>query len=292
MILTLENEKLRVSINSKGGELWSICDKEGCEYLWQGDSNYWSDRAINLFPYIGRMTEKKYRVEGKEYSMPLHGFVKDMELEVTEHTENHITFTLKANEETKGQYPYDFEYSVTYLLEQNELKITYFVTNKENKTMYFAVGGHPGFMVPLEQNLTFEDYYLEFSEEKKAIRINFSEDCFVTGKDTEFRFTNGRYIPLTHELFDEDAIVLKDMAKQVTLGTKKGRKQVTVSCPDMDYLGFWHMPKMDAPYVCIEPWSSLPSRKGRIEELEKQENLITLYPKSSYQNSWSITIKQ
>ena len=29
--------------------------------------------------------------------------------------------------------------------------------------MYFGIGGHPAFNVPLESSLTFEDYYLSFS---------------------------------------------------------------------------------------------------------------------------------
>ena len=28
--------------------------------------------------------------------------------------------------------------------------------------MYFGVGGHPGFAVPLEKGLAFEDYCLQF----------------------------------------------------------------------------------------------------------------------------------
>ena len=52
MIYTLENDSLKVQVNSHGGELWSIQTKDGAEYLWQGDETYWKDRALNLFPYI------------------------------------------------------------------------------------------------------------------------------------------------------------------------------------------------------------------------------------------------
>ena len=36
MIYTLENERLKVQVNSRGGELWSVQTKDGHEYLWQG----------------------------------------------------------------------------------------------------------------------------------------------------------------------------------------------------------------------------------------------------------------
>jgi galactose mutarotase-like enzyme len=31
-----------------------------------------------------------------------------------------------------------------------------------------------------------------------------------------------------------------------------------------------------AKYLCIEPWSSLPSRKNITEDLEQQDNLLSL----------------
>jgi hypothetical protein len=54
-----------------------------------------------------------------------------------------------------------------------------------------------------------------------------------------------------------------------------------VEFPQMPYVGFWHWPKAEVPYVCIEPWSSLPSRKDRVEDLEQQENLLSLIRKQS-----------
>ena len=66
--------------------------------------------------------------------------------------------------------------------------------------------------------------------------------------------------------------MLTDMAKAVTLCSEKGTRSVRVSYPQMNFLGIWHMPFTDAPYVCIEPWSALPSRKGRIEDLSEQPN--------------------
>ena len=80
MIYTLENDSLKVQVNSHGGELWSIQTKDGVEYLWQGDETYWKDRALNLFPYIARLTEGKYMLDGKTYEMPIHGFVNSSDL--------------------------------------------------------------------------------------------------------------------------------------------------------------------------------------------------------------------
>ena len=99
-----------------------------------------------------------------------------------------------------------------------------------------------------------------------------------------------RIIPLRHSLFDQDAIVLKHMDKKVTIKSAKGKKNITVSYPDFPYLGIWHMPKMEASYVCIEPWSSLPSRDGIVEEISQQSDLIGLEAGKEYKTEWTITI--
>ena len=103
---------------------------------------------------------------------------------------------------------------------------------------------------------------------------------------------DGLYIPLRHDLFDEDAIVLSGMAPGLRLESTKGRRSIHVIYPQMDYLGIWHMPHGDAPYICIEPWSSLPGREGRLEELEKQPDLIALEGGGRYENSWCIALEE
>ena len=95
---------------------------------------------------------------------------------------------------------------------------------------------------------------------------------------------------MEHSLFDNDAIFLYNVPKGVSLKNKVSDRSVRVEYPDMQYLGLWHMPKTDAPYVCIEPWCSLPSREGEIAVFEEQEDLIRLPAGDTYQNVWTIQI--
>ena len=48
MIYTIKNENLEVSIEDLGGQMCSIKDTKGREYLWQRDEKYWGDSAINV----------------------------------------------------------------------------------------------------------------------------------------------------------------------------------------------------------------------------------------------------
>ncbi len=285
---TIKNDFLVIKIDEKGATLQSIQDAQGKEYLWQGDPKYWEDRAPNLFPYIGRFTEGKYCLDGQNYEMDIHGFAKDMMFEFAQDSDREISFWLKDNEETKRQYPYAFEFGVTYTLHENKLSVLYIVKNKSNRIMYFGVGAHPGFFVPMEDGLAFEDYYLEFNKTAPVKRVGFSEDCFVNGEYEDFMLEEGVRLPLTHDMFDDDAIVLTDMSRTVTLKSDKGSKAVRVEYPDMKYLGIWHWPKKDAPYVCIEPWSSLPSRKDIVEDLSTKPSLLSLEAGKEYKNQIEI----
>lgn len=283
-IWKLENEYLTVLVQEKGAQLWSIKDKEGNEYLWQGDDAYWGDRAPNLFPHIARLTEGAYTLNGQRYEMDIHGFAKDSLFEAEQISDSHIVFTIKDSAATRKQYPFAFIFSISYELEKNGIKITYSVKNEDNKKLYFGVGAHPGFNVPFETGITFEDYYLEFDWEAPAKRVGFSEDCYVTGPNELYPQVEGKKIPLYHSMFDEDAIVLVDMAHGVTLTSDKGKKAIHVSYPDMPYLGLWHWPKTDAPYICIEPWSSLPARKNIVEDFATQPSMLCLEPGCECEN--------
>lgn len=292
MEYVIKNQELQVNISDFGAELCSITGKDGTEYLWQGNPAVWKDRAPNIFPYVARLTEGKYKINGKIHEMKIHGIVKYETLSPEIIKEDQITFKLESTEELKKQYPFDFIYRITYVLDGTSLKVVLSVENIGKERMYFGIGGHPGFCVPLEEGLAFEDYYLEFGKKAEPYRVGFTDACFLTGCDSPYTLEEGRILRLEHSLFDEDAIVLKHMDRKVTIKSKKGKKSVTVDCQDFPYLGIWHKPKTEAPYVCIEPWSSLPSRDGIVEEFSQQSDLIGLGAGKEYKAEWIVTVSQ
>lgn len=290
MEYVIENSKLKVSISTKGAQMKSIRNKTGKEFLWQGSKDTWEESAPNLFPYVGRLTKETYTLHGKEYHMGIHGFAMLKEFTVLEQKEDYITFTLEDDEETRKQYPFPFQFCVTYRLQENEIIITYEVHNKGKETMYFGLGGHPGFNVPINDKLTFEDYVIEFENQAEPIQIGMSEDCFVTENNQKIILEKGKYLHLKHDLFDHDAIILQNMGNQVTLKSEKGKEEITVIFSNMKYLGIWHWPKTIVDFICIEPWTSLPARKDVVEELTTQKDLIQLESKRKYNNTFSIRI--
>lgn len=290
MLHTIQNDRMSVTVNSLGAQLWSILGCDGTQYLWQGDAKYWADRALTIFPYVARLWQGRYEMDGQTYSMPIHGFAPESEFALAEKTDTRLVFELTDSGKTFVQYPRRFALRMIYALEGDTLAVTHEVINRDERAMHFGLGGHPGFNVPLESGKAFENYRLRFGAACHPVRVGFTKDCFVSGKDTPFALEEGCLLALCHDLFDDDAIVLRGMDRRVTLEAAGGGHSVTVCYPDMPYLGIWHWPKTDAPYVCIEPWSSLPSRAGSTTVMEKREDLIHLPAGETYCNRWTIQI--
>ena len=262
MLHAIANDRLTVAVDDLGAQLWSIRSADGAEYLWQGDPTYWSDRALTIFPYVARLWQGCYEMDGETHALPIHGFAPTSRFALTEKTDACMVLSLTSNEETYAQYPRRFVFRVTYALEGNALNVMYEVENRDGRAMHFGLGGHPGFNVPLEPGHRFEDYRLRFGQACSPVRVGFTEDCFVSGADTPFPLEDGTLLPLRHALFDDDAIVLRDMARSVTLEAPGGGRSVMVSSPDMPYLGIWHWPGKPASYVCIEPCARCPRGWG------------------------------
>ena len=75
MRYTLENENLKVEIDSFGAEIKSVKRKsDNFEYMWCGDKKYWGRTSPVLFPFVGAPKNKEYRYDGKTYTMGQHGF--------------------------------------------------------------------------------------------------------------------------------------------------------------------------------------------------------------------------
>lgn len=286
----IQNDCLKVGINTVGAVMFSLQDHAGKEYLWQGDEAIWKNQDVEIFPYIARLTEGKYTFQGKTYSMGRHGILVGRELQIADQGKDRLTIRLQSDDSTRESYPFEFVYEITFLLEDNRLEIHYNIQNLGDAPMYFAVGGHPGFQVPIDKTLDFTDYYLQFEDGVTPKQVGFTPKCFLDGTLHEYPLGRKNRINLNHGLFDQDAIVLLDAGNSVELGSDQDRHRIRVAFPDMKYVGFWHMPKLAAPYVCIEPWSSLPSRQDVIEDFETQENLLSLEGRGKYHNTWSIEI--
>ena len=109
MLHTLQNDILKIKVSDFGAELKSITGlSDGAEYLHNGDPQFWKYTSPVLFPFVGKVVNNKYRVDGKEYELPQHGFARTTEFKCVRETEDELAFRLEWNEETLKVYPYKF----------------------------------------------------------------------------------------------------------------------------------------------------------------------------------------
>ena len=291
MNYSIQNDFLTVSDADLGAELMSIQTKDGHEYLWQGDPKYWEGRAPIMFPICGRLFNGEYTYRGKTYTLPNHGFARKCNFTLKSASRSSVTLELVSNEETMKVYPFNFVFDVTFTLVDNCLRVKYEVKNTGDDTLIFSVGGHPAFNVPLDKGVKFEDCYVEFEKSCEAMRVDFSPTCFLTHNDKPYKEGGVKRIDLRHDLFDDDAIFLYNVPKEITLASEKTSRSVTMSFDGMKYIGLWHAVKTDAPYVCIEPWTSVPATDGMVDNLATKEEMIHLPAGYTYKNSYSVKIK-
>lgn len=291
MLYTLKNEKLTVTLSDLGAEIVSVVCTDGCEYIWQGDPKYWTGRAPLMFPICGRLIDGKYTYGGKTYEMSsTHGFARSSTFEVEQKDDGTVCFSLSANEETKACYPFDFTLTVEYRLQENRLDCAVTVKNPDGQTVLPAtVGFHPGFNVPLDGEGKFEDWYLEFANECSPDEILMNEKCFLTGIRRAYPLEKGKVLPLRHSLFDIDGVFMSNLDRTVTLRSDRSERFVRINFEDLRYLGIWHAPRTDAPYVCIEPWCGLPSFADRVDDFSEKSDMFHIQPNSEQKISYSIT---
>ncbi len=286
MLYTLKNDKLTVDISSDGAQIMSVSDGT-CEYMWQGKEQYWTGRAPVLFPICGRFFGGKYTCEGKEYEMGTHGFARHSHFETKQISDTALAFTLTENASTLAQYPFKFRFTVTYTLEGRTVRSTTVIENTGDVMLPATTGAHPSFNVPLDTG-DYEDWYIEFSEDCTPNVLVHSDTCFNTGKKTPYGLKDSRIIPLRHSLFDIDSIFFDKVAPSATLKSDKSKRSVTLNYTGMPYLGIWHKPRTDAPYICIEPWCGLPSFDGEIEDINEKNDMFHILPGKSKTVSYEI----
>lgn len=277
MIYTIQKNGLTAQVDSLGAQLISLKNEAGFEYVWTGDPKYWKGHAPVLFPIVGALREGKAKIGGEWFEMGQHGIARHLEFSPAEQGEGSISLRLSSDFETKKQYPFSFAFTVTYTLTEQGYETRFTVENIGDKVMPFAVGGHPGFNLPVGEEAAFEDYTICFEQPE-------TQNCpaIVMGKGlidpgtTGFALENQQEIPLAHSLFYQDALVFEGLrSKRVQVKNKKTGKGVEMEYGDFPLLGIWSA-QNDGPYVCLEPWTGCATRTDEGDEFEKKHGMTFL----------------
>lgn len=243
MLYYLENDVLKIEIDTHGAELSSIYNKkENKEMLWQGDPKYWGRRSPVLFPVVGKYRGCKTTYNGKEYTLGQHGFARDSEFKLVEQTETRLAFELTSNEGTLTKYPFEFRLVCSFELQNDRIIVGWKVENIDNKTIYFSIGAHPAFYCKKGETL------LTMNGENIKYNLLNSEGLY-----TSLKYDVNSSFVLHDEIFDNDALVIENSGVTEVSLSDNDKKYLTVNF-DAEVFGIWAPAKKNAPFVCIEPW--------------------------------------
>lgn len=251
----LKNEKLEITVRSKGAELISLKDcTSGREYMWSGNPEYWNRVSPILFPIVGGLKNNQYTYEDKTYSMGKHGFARDLDFNLIQHTDSVIWFSVENTPETLEQYPFRFLLAVGYQLEGANVKVMWRVVNEDNKEMHFSIGGHPGFVCPHTEGEKQTDYFISFGDKKSVVSSLITPEGLTSATvKTVYELKDG-LLPIAADLFDQDALVIENsQTNEVSLADANKKPYIKVSF-QAPLFGVWSPTKKNAPFVCIEPW--------------------------------------
>ncbi len=265
MILSIKDEKMEVKINTLGGELTSV-QKSGEEYLWQGDPQFWAGQSPLLFPIIGHLKDETIKIRGQQCVMETHGFIKTTEFDVVSHTETELVLSTKYTEATLLQYPFRFQFTVSFKIEQGQLQMTYTIYNLDDVEMVYNFGLHPGFRCDLFGEEAIENYYIEFPEEKTLDTAVFTPEIRVDLHEKKRIVEGSKYFYFVDELFLRTLIFADIDFNEVWLCHKKRGRILKLSYEGFSMFALYR--PLNAPFICIEPWTGSDSIIQDFENLE------------------------
>lgn len=288
---TLKNEILTVQVKEHGAELASI-RKGSVEYLWQADPMFWGRHSPVLFPIVGSVWEKRYRVDGREFELGQHGFARDMDFTMVEGSEDEVRYRLGSTEDTLKKYPWPFVLEIAYRLHGNMIDVIWEVSNPGNEDMYFQIGAHPAFNYPDYDPQTVERGFLSFDrgEGLECIRIK-EKGCVDAEALYPLDIPADGLLPLTRETFDKiDTIMLQDgQIGSVALYRTDRTPWLKLSF-EAPVVGIWSPPGKNAPFICLEPWYGRCDRAGYEGDYRDRDWVNRLAPGERFSSVYTIEI--
>ena len=289
----LKNECLEVELNPKGAEIIKILgQRDGLNYMWRRDPSLWASSAPILFPIVGALKNNECRIDNKTYSMTQHGFSRHNIYDTHEKSETCVEFELVPNEDILKQYPYLFDLKVTYTLKNNQLECECKVKNTDTRMIYFQIGGHPAFACPFMEGESSNDYYVEFEQNESLRNKIIDVEHRGMSHETALLFDNEKRFFVRQALFDNDAIVIKDMKSHyVTLKSLNHEKTLRFYMENFNHLGIWTS-KHVGGLIAFEPWVGHSDYVDFTGEFKDKEGVVALDVNQEFTCKFIVEINQ
>ena len=268
MQITIKSDKITARVDTLGAELCSVIGTDGHEYIYSG--THWGGHAPLLFPVCGSLLDGKYTTGGVEYSLAKHGFARRSEFEVVEAGEDYVKMTLAVSEKTLACYPFEFRLSAEYRVDGECLSADFTVENRDEKVMPYLFGWHPAFTLGGEGDIG--GFMLDFGCDGPFVMHPLKSGLpFLTGEEVEFPLESGLYRLDERQIYENDTLILTGTPGEVRLYGAGDIHEVEVKWSEnLPYLCIWKWPDSAARYLCIEPWSGVPSCGEEAENFDEK----------------------
>ncbi len=273
MLYTIKSDSLTVKIDSLGAELTSVVGDNGFEYIWQSPSeDFWSGHSPVLFPHCGRILNSEYSYGGKVYKMGAHGFAKSKEFAVASHTESSLTLTLSTSVETKEIYPFDFNITAEFKIDKSRLNVNFTVQNCGNSTLPYMFGWHPALTLDAAKDAGVEDFKLCFDGADTVRWHKVLPGGFVAPVGLDYQLQDSCYRLCEEEIYSNDTMIFVGTNDAVKLVSDLSSRSVEMSwSKNLPYFCIWKHPDSNARFICLEPWSDIPSEGLEAENFETKK---------------------
>jgi len=298
---TFYNDYLAVTVDSTGAELVSVKTRSHREILWQGEKGVWNAHAPLLFPWTGRIKNRRFTHKGAAFDAGIHGFIAQTEHRLAQESTDILRFETESSASTHKLFPYDFALAQTFSLNGSALTHTVEVTNTGKTAMFFGLGFHPGFICPFEKEKEAGDYELVFDTAQSPNLVELTENGLPSGAQRRY-MNNQKALALSNNLFKGNTLCFTGLtASSITLREKSAPHKkngagysagysVEVCIKDFPYLLLWSAATEKLRFVCIEPWYTLPDFENASSEWESKKNLLRLESGKIFSAALTLTI--
>ena len=277
MLKTIRNSHLSVSITTRGAEITSALAADGFEFIRPRDGK-WGKSAPILFPICGTLKNNEYTLGGKRYEMTPHGFISSSDFSVECESEGSLTLKLSSSSESLKVYPFELEFTATYTLDGNTLRSTYAVKNNSDAPMPFMIGLHPAFALPLKEGAEINEHKIDFGKSELPVHP-LCNGNFVSKESYAKALTNGVYSVNEEEICKSGTVVFANAPNKVRLFTEGAVRNVSMEySPEFSYFCIWKRSDPTDKYLCLEPWTSIPSEGVHDECFDARDDMFTLQP--------------
>lgn len=289
MDFTLSNASLTAAARTRGGELVSLKDQAGTEYIWQGGPAFWSGQNPILFPIVGSLKDGSVDINGRTCEMGRHGFARQSEFTPVEQGPDFIALELRESPETLARFPFPFALRVRHQLLENGFSTAFTVENPGETPLPFCIGAHTAIRCPLFEEERFEDYQLTFDQPEDGDTLLLTPQGLLQNGETEPKLRSGT-VTLDYADFQRlDTLIFQGLRSQsVSLRHRATGRGVSLDFQEFPMIAFWTKP--GAPFLCMEPWHGCAAYENESGRFRDKPHVITLAPGEKKELAYTFTL--